>query len=53
MNKHEMKLADFFKHIGEAIEDAHEHNVGLQLVIKPQDVHELYVAFKAENLIIH
>lgn len=53
MNEHQMKLADFFKHIGEAIEDAHERNAGLQLVIHPNDVHELYVAFKAENLIIH
>lgn len=53
MNEYQLRLADFFKHLGQSIEEAHDHNTGLKIVIHPEDVHELYVAFKSENLIFH
>lgn len=53
MDKHDYIIMNFIKYVGQSVEEAHNKNAGVDLLIHPNDVHELYVAFKAKDLIIH
>lgn len=50
MDKEDVLICNFIGNIIEMIEDAEEHNTGLQLRIYPEVIHALYSAFKAKNL---
>lgn len=53
MDKNDYHILDFFKHVGQMLEDGDKQNCGVILEIHPKDVHILYEAFKAKGIIIH
>lgn len=51
MDEHDRAILDFLIHITEMLTEGVERNCGVQMVIYPDDVKDLYTAFKAKGFI--
>lgn len=50
-DKYDHEIMSLMSHIKDSLDVAFKANAGVQIVIQPDDVHELYEAFKAKGLL--